>query len=75
MATIQDEQALGLMQLYTWSNTDDMIRSQYGHIKISEWLNYEQARIATDPARQALVVSQGHSRMTLYVNDVSLRKP
>lgn len=70
MATIQEARELGLMQLYSWSNADDMIQSQYGHIKIKEWLEREQARIAADASRQAVVVTHGH-RMTLYVNDTA----
>ncbi len=72
MATPQEAQALNLVQLYQWGNADDMIQSQYGHVKISEWIQREQTRIAKDPTRQAIAVTHGH-QMTLFVDDVSVK--
>lgn len=71
MGTIEEAEERGLIQLYMWSNLKQMIQSQYGHVKIGEWLEYERARIARDPLRQALVVKQG-DLITLFVNNTSL---
>lgn len=71
MATIEEVKERGLIQLYLWRNANEMIKSQYGHIKISEWLEYEQARIAQDPSRQAFVVKKGNL-MALFVNNISV---
>lgn len=72
MATLEEAQALGLIPLYHWSNADGMIKSQYGHVKISEWLEREQERISQDTSRQAVVVTQGNL-MTLFVNNMVRR--
>ena len=72
MSTLQEAHALDMLQLYQWSNSGEMILSQYGHIKIEKWLECEQKRIAADPTRRALVVLDG-KRMTLFGNDMTIR--
>ncbi|MDP3778673.1 MAG: hypothetical protein Q8R30_01325 [bacterium] len=72
MATVQESQALGLMQLYGWSEADEMIQSQYGRVTIHEWLTREEERIASDPSRRAVIVTHGN-RTTLFVNRVADR--
>ena len=59
-----------MMQLYEWSDDDEIIESQYGTITCREWIEHEFNRIVSDTNRVAEVREKGH-KVTLFVNQVA----
>ena len=59
-----------MMQLYVFSNPDEIIDTQYGHIDYLEWLQKERDRITADPDRQAEITWKAR-KCALIVNRVA----
>ncbi len=65
--TETDAKAQGLVQLYHWSQQDEIISTPRGKITVREWIIREHERISSDPARRAEIIMRG-TRVTLFVN-------
>lgn len=60
-----------MIQLYHWSDPEEMIYSQYGHVTIKEWLIREGHRILNDHSRCVEIKTNALDQISLFVNDVT----
>lgn len=67
--TLQEAQRKELEEHLIFSNPNDRINTQYGELRIYEWMAHEQLRIGRSKGRSAeLVASKG--KLSLFVNPV-----
>ncbi len=63
------------VQLTDWCDPDEFMPTQYGVIRVGDWLVREAERISSDPARKAMILPKpvngresSHRFQALFVN-------